>query len=274
MASLLDLDSPARGAALKEVEQRLGGLLARTRLTLALLGVPGSGLDRHAAACMRARGRRPIALGPGTEAEALEAAFAEAQSTGAGLVLAEPSLWSAPLQSLWAEVLRAGRLDTVIACQTLDPEVEHAAGRLADDLFYALNARTCTIPPVEAWGPDLLAAAEGALEHFEAQLRPGQPPRGLDPASRDRIEGNPGPGDRLGLEGRLLAAAAEGFGPVSLVPTVVASESAPGDSLRAAERQLIQSVLLDCQGNRSRAANRLGVSRSTLYAKLDTHGLR
>jgi two-component system response regulator HupR/HoxA len=40
------------------------------------------------------------------------------------------------------------------------------------------------------------------------------------------------------------------------------------------ERVIIQKVLDECDGNASRAAEKLGISRAGLYKKLDKHGIR
>ncbi|ERI50310.1 hypothetical protein N878_26185, partial [Pseudomonas sp. EGD-AK9] len=44
-------------------------------------------------------------------------------------------------------------------------------------------------------------------------------------------------------------------------------------TIAQAERRALQSMLLACQGNRRRAALQLGISRASLYSKLQQHGL-
>jgi len=43
--------------------------------------------------------------------------------------------------------------------------------------------------------------------------------------------------------------------------------------LQAAERSLIESALRQAQGNRRKAADRLGISERTLYRKIKLYGL-
>jgi two-component system response regulator AtoC len=59
-----------------------------------------------------------------------------------------------------------------------------------------------------------------------------------------------------------------------IVPTELPSVVVPLDEeIKAAEKRALERALRHCQGNRSLAARLLGVSRSTLYAKLQEHGL-
>jgi transcriptional regulator of acetoin/glycerol metabolism len=44
-------------------------------------------------------------------------------------------------------------------------------------------------------------------------------------------------------------------------------------TLRAAEKRALAQALDATKGNRSQAAKLLGISRSTLYTKLEEHGL-
>ena len=48
----------------------------------------------------------------------------------------------------------------------------------------------------------------------------------------------------------------------------------PGGWLAQTERQLICQIVQQCGGNLSQAAQQLGISRSTLYRKLDQFGLK
>jgi sigma-54 dependent transcriptional regulator, acetoin dehydrogenase operon transcriptional activator AcoR len=61
---------------------------------------------------------------------------------------------------------------------------------------------------------------------------------------------------------------------------MVCAEVLPADRpdaagwLAQAERQLIRQIVQQCAGNLSQAAHQLGISRSTLYRKLDQCGLK
>ncbi|MCW8355489.1 hypothetical protein N5P32_06155 [Marinomonas pontica] len=45
------------------------------------------------------------------------------------------------------------------------------------------------------------------------------------------------------------------------------------EQLNQAERNIIKAVLIECGDNRTKAAKQLGISKSTLYEKLDKHGI-
>jgi transcriptional regulator of acetoin/glycerol metabolism len=60
--------------------------------------------------------------------------------------------------------------------------------------------------------------------------------------------------------------------PASRVPTPVAGTTAP-EGLEAVEREHIVRVLGEVRGNKLAAARRLGISRRTLYRRLERHGL-
>ena len=58
-----------------------------------------------------------------------------------------------------------------------------------------------------------------------------------------------------------------------------AAEALPGmlrplaESIAEAERRALQQALAACNGNRRRTATELGISRASLYSKLQQHGL-
>jgi transcriptional regulator of acetoin/glycerol metabolism len=60
-------------------------------------------------------------------------------------------------------------------------------------------------------------------------------------------------------------------GPADGTTSVSAKEP---EGLEAVERAHIVRVLADVQGNKLAAARRLGISRRTLYRRLERHGLR
>ena len=59
----------------------------------------------------------------------------------------------------------------------------------------------------------------------------------------------------------------------TLAPSTDAAALSLGREIKAAEKKAIERALKTAKGNRSVAARLLNLSRSTLYAKLQEHGL-
>ena len=155
----------------------------------------------------------------------------------------------------------------------LEEEVE--AGRFREDLFYRLSALAVEVPPLRERAGDALLLAE----HF---LPPGT---SLAPETRERLLAYPWPGNVRQLENtmRRAGALAQGgvvrpedlgrlpeAGPVEAPPSPLETLDA---ALAEAETARIQEALREAGGNRKRAAAILGISRATLYRKLDKLGI-
>jgi len=55
---------------------------------------------------------------------------------------------------------------------------------------------------------------------------------------------------------------------------VIGSIPEKGVSLKTVEGELIEKILAKCNGNKSKTAAMLGVSRKTLYEKIELHNLK
>jgi DNA-binding NtrC family response regulator len=75
------------------------------------------------------------------------------------------------------------------------------------------------------------------------------------------------------LTTRGLTAQAQSTEPLDTAPVKGAPVPLLAASMAQAERQAIQQALAACNGNRRRAASELGISRASLYNKLQHHGL-
>jgi DNA-binding NtrC family response regulator len=159
----------------------------------------------------------------------------------------------------------------VISATHADLPSEIRAGRFREDLFYRLRVVEIRLPALRARRGDIPRLAATFLSRIA--LRDGRPPVSL---SRDAVKAlldYPFPGNVRELENLLEGAAALvadhtleaadlQFGAArSDAPTFGSSD------LRAIEQAHIRRVLASVQGNKSRAAKILGVSRRTLYRK-------
>ncbi|MBU2322803.1 MAG: sigma 54-interacting transcriptional regulator, partial [Gammaproteobacteria bacterium] len=177
----------------------------------------------------------------------------------------------------------------VIAATHIDLEAKVAAGQFRGDLYYRLNVLDLRVPPLRERVSDIPALVEHLLD--DIANRAGQPPMELEPQALALLGAQPWPGNvrelrnlleraQLSAEGRLSV---ESLRPLLVNPVTPAPDSPPpapahlpqtlAEHLANAERQALLEALATAAGNRQQAAERLGISRAGLYAKLAQHGL-
>ncbi len=184
------------------------------------------------------------------------------------------------------ETLKAD-LRVVAATHRSLPEMVKA-GTFREDLYYRLNVVPISLPPLRQRSDDL----EALIAHFLASIgaQHGRPSVQLEPEAVQLLRRQSWPGNVRQLQNfieRLLILAppgeridavtvqrelerAAGLGDSSTEVTV--AESLP-ERRKEAERQALEQALDKAGGNRSLAARLLGVSRRTLYNKLEALGL-
>jgi DNA-binding NtrC family response regulator len=181
----------------------------------------------------------------------------------------------------------------LLAATHRDLGAEVAAGRFREDLYFRLNVVALHIPALRERPADILPLAEHFCARY-AQVN-GLPPRPLAPAARHRLLAHGWPGNVRELENTIHRAVllAEGheIGPeaIELSRPLAAAPAAPsatapgaeapagppgrvaalvGRKMEEVERELILETLSHCLGNRTRAAEILGISIRTLRNKL------
>lgn len=169
----------------------------------------------------------------------------------------------------------------ILALTHRDLAAEVSAGRFREDLFYRLNVLSLSLAPLRARGADLAVLARGFLERAVAES--GREVNGFSPQAWEAMQAHTWPGNVRELEHTIQRAVLLGSSPrVELqdlalcAPRSAATADvlALGDrSLRSVEQRLIERVLEETGGNRSRAASVLGIHRTTLYAKLRDYGI-
>ncbi len=181
------------------------------------------------------------------------------------------------------EVQRLGsgksrRVDVrVISSTNADVSRAVHAGAFREDLLYRLNTVEITVPPLRERREDLEPLTHAFLERTTARY--GRPTVALAPAARDALFDHPWPGNVRELEHaieRSVLLSRDGVIQVDDLGLRAPSEGMPvleTMTLNAAEKILIQKALLRCEGNVTRAAGALGLSRSALYRRLQRHGL-
>jgi Nif-specific regulatory protein len=163
------------------------------------------------------------------------------------------------------------RLITATHC---DLEELVRQGRFREDLFYRLRVIDIHLPPLRQRDDDAVELASLFLEQFHHQVARG--PRRLSPEAIEAIRRYPWPGNVRELKNAVERAVVLG-GSDELLPADLGlpRQDADGDplpelmSLRDAERRHIEFVIRKVKGNKTQACRVLGISRATLYAKLE-----
>ena len=175
-------------------------------------------------------------------------------------------------------------IDTRLVAATnrkLDDEI--ARGNFRSDLYYRLNVISIEIPPLRERREDIPVLAESFLT--EIAKKRGEEPKQLSPEAAEQLQEYSWPGNVRELENaieRAVILASNGtIYPTALPDKVknrkaeplMAERIAPNPPLEVIERAYIMWVLGSEGGNKSRAAEVLGIDPSTLYRKLSRFGL-
>jgi transcriptional regulator with GAF, ATPase, and Fis domain len=149
-------------------------------------------------------------------------------------------------------------------------------GDFREDLYYRLQVFDIRIAPLRERPADILPLTESFLQEIGKSF--GRPPAGLTRDARETLVLHDWPGNVRELRNALERAAILCEGgliraqhlslhrstrPLGLVTT----------DLNTVERDTIVQVMRDCRWNKSRAAKRLGLSRTQLYVRLRKYDL-
>lgn len=171
----------------------------------------------------------------------------------------------------------------LLAMTNRDLLQEVEAGRFRRDLYHRINVTRVRVPPLREREQDI----ELLMEHFNLQLslRHGVPVRQFGPDIRAAMRSYSWPGNVRELRNlveSLLLTSDQDLVQLSELPEELLATSdqhlvgipeAPVTSLEEGERIAIVRAIKDCQGNLAKAARALGVSRSTLYRKVERYRL-
>ena len=170
----------------------------------------------------------------------------------------------------------------VLAATNRNLESMLADGSFREDLYYRLNVIHLDLPPLRSRPEDIVPLAEHVLVQLGAKQSPPRRMR-LAPEAQHLLLAYNWPGNVRELmnvlERGIALCQGELIADEDLPPHV--REKRPADFLGAAvarrmtvaelEREFIERVLEDEGGNKTRAAQRLGLDRKTLYRKLDEY---
>jgi DNA-binding NtrC family response regulator len=168
----------------------------------------------------------------------------------------------------------------VVAATNVEPAEAVRQGKLREDLFYRLNVFALQLPPLRERKDDIPLLIQSFLKEFNA--RNGRAVVGVSDAAMQILERYNWPGNvrelRNAIERATIVAKGDLIEPGDL-PTLAqitapaSSKFGPvltaGTTVDEVERQLIEITLEHTGGNKTRAAEMLGISLKTLHNKLN-----
>jgi transcriptional regulator with GAF, ATPase, and Fis domain len=159
----------------------------------------------------------------------------------------------------------------LIAATNVDLQHAIRAGRFRRDLYYRLRVFDLRLPPLRERSDDIAKLSEILLEEIGESI--GRPAATLTAAARSALVNYDWPGNvrelRNVLERASIVCDRGIIAPAQLSFDGDETESGAFTThLGTLEREVIEKVLEECGGNKSRAAKRLGLSRMQLYVRL------
>jgi two-component system response regulator HydG len=185
------------------------------------------------------------------------------------------------------EVIPVGATETIpvdvriVAATNRDLEEEVRRGHFRSDLFYRLNVIALELPSLRDRRDDLVLLIDHCLQELATDR--DNSPKALSADALDAVMVYDWPGNVRELQNALEHAVVLSKGtlvePQSLPERItrrrreplVAERSSPNPSLEVIERAYIMWVLQAEGGNKTRAAEILGIDPSTLYRKLSRY---
>lgn len=148
--------------------------------------------------------------------------------------------------------------------------------KFREDLFYRLSVFELYVPPLRDRGPDIQLLVEHFLDVFKHKH--GRPDLKLSPEGRQKLLGYQWPGNVRQLRNVIDSAVIMADSDLILAEDLGLTSTSPDrmETLRIDhwERKLIIEALLRSESNIPQAAKLLGISRATLYRKIDDYGLK
>ena len=169
----------------------------------------------------------------------------------------------------------------IIAATNRDLEAMVKEGTFRDDLYFRLNVISVNIPPLRERVEDLPMLVDVLIDKVSGN--PYMDAKGISPEAMEYIKKYPWPGNVRELENVIEHAAnfvgSDGIIHVNNLPKVVTGleKSSEIKTLKQIvdeiERQTIVNALHNNNGSRVKAAKALGISRTSLYEKMEKHNI-
>ena len=176
----------------------------------------------------------------------------------------------------------------VVSATNKDLAAEVREGRFREDLYYRLNAFIIHAPPLRERTDDIPALVTPFLAQASARL--GKKVAGISREALERLAAYPFPGNVRELENEIekdvllipeggmidtnaLSEKISAARPTGPGPAFSPEQLSLGDAVSAVQREWIAHALTKHGGNKTKAAEELGVDRKTLHSMIERLGL-
>ena len=285
--------------------------LSNTDANILILGENGTGKDviaRLIYRCSPRYGKPFVTIDLGSIPEQLfeselfgfeKGAFTDAKKSKAGrmevatngtLFLDEIGNLSLPMQSKLLTAIEKRQISRLGSTQTVPIDVRLICATNADirqmvedgnfrqDLLYRINTIEIHIPPLRERGNDIILLADHFLDHYTRKYK--KKIHGLTREAKNKLLKYAWPGNVRELQHTIERAVILGDGsmlkPENFLFHTTSKQKKEEEvvlNLEQLERQAIEKALRISNGNISRAAEYLGITRFALYRKLEKLGL-
>jgi len=219
-------------------------------------------------------------------------------ASGGTIFLDEIDAFSPKLQVKLLRVLQEGEFERVGDTKTIKVDVRVIAatnqdlkklikeGLFREDLYYRLNVIPINVPPLRERKDDIPLLVEHFLKKSSQKLK-GKIVRDVSPQVMELFFAYDWPGNIRELENvierAVILCKGERIEVEDLPEFFVELRGKDRDDekrnfslkevVKDSEKEIIEKVLKECGGNRKKAAQILGINRTTLYNKLKAYGI-
>jgi two-component system, NtrC family, response regulator len=170
----------------------------------------------------------------------------------------------------------------ILSATNHDLSTQVKKGSFREDLLYRINLIQIEVPPLRKRTGDIPLLASFFID--QASKSYSIPRRELSAEANDWLRSQPWPGNvrelRNIIERTLLLSKDAEIKPDDFITALNQGQAERNRSLTKTgklddmEKQLIISTIEECGGNLTRSSEKLGISRATLYRKMERHGIQ